>query len=144
MHETSSPPELSAREEEALKRTAKCLEGCRIADVRHTSLHPYLPTLPARWANHLAHACRRQLCQCLGCCRLHQELSGIVPWLMIRHAAVYGPVMVALLMQLIADSKFLQLESLVELVKGITHAAGPLQRLNATPESTEAAEVDRL
>ena len=37
MHETSSPPELSAREEEALKRTAKCLEGCRIADVRHTS-----------------------------------------------------------------------------------------------------------
>ncbi len=35
MHETSSPPELSAREEEALKRTAKCLEGCRIADVSH-------------------------------------------------------------------------------------------------------------
>ena len=49
----------------------------------------------------------------------------------------------ALLMQLIADSKFLQLESLVQLVKAITHAAGPLQRLNATPESTEAAEVDR-
>ena len=37
MHETSSPPELSAREEEALKRTARCLEGCRIADVRRTS-----------------------------------------------------------------------------------------------------------
>ena len=57
---------------------------------------------------------------------------------------MYGPVMVALLLQLIADSKFLQLESLVELVKAITHAAGPLQRLSATPESTEAAEVDRL
>ena len=46
MHETSSPPELSAREEEALKRTAKCLEGCRIADVCHIlPLHPFLPAL---------------------------------------------------------------------------------------------------
>jgi hypothetical protein len=49
-----------------------------------------------------------------------------------------------MLLQLIADSKFLQLESLVELVKAIVHAAGPLQRLNATPESMESAEVPSL
>ena len=47
----------------------------------------------------------------------------------------------SMLLQLIADSKFLQLESLVELVKAIVHAAGPLQRLNATPESMESTEV---
>ena len=45
------------------------------------------------------------------------------------------------MLQLIADSKFLQQESLVELVKAIVHAAGPLQRLSATPESIENAEV---
>ncbi len=46
------------------------------------------------------------------------------------------------MLQLIADSKFLQLESLVELVKAIVHAAGPLQHLSATPESMENAEVN--
>ena len=46
------------------------------------------------------------------------------------------------MLQLIADSKFLQLESLVELVKAIVHAAGPLQHLTATPESMETAEVN--
>ena len=45
------------------------------------------------------------------------------------------------MLQLIADSKFLQQESLVELVKAIVHAAGPLQRLSTTPESMENAEV---
>lgn len=65
MHETSSPPELSAREEEALKRTAKCLEGCRIADVSHTSqCTPAFPHLlraeHATWAMHTA----RQSSQC--------------------------------------------------------------------------------
>lgn len=32
-HDSSSPPELSAREEEALRRTATCLEACRIGEV---------------------------------------------------------------------------------------------------------------
>ena len=45
------------------------------------------------------------------------------------------------MLQLIADSKFLQQESLVELAKAVVHAAGPLQRLSATPESMESAEV---
>lgn len=45
-------------------------------------------------------------------------------------------------LQLLADSKFLQQESLVELVKAIVHSAGPLQRLSATPESMENAEVN--
>ena len=45
--------------------------------------------------------------------------------------------------QLVADSKFLQRESLVELVKAVVQAAGPLQRLSATPESMENAEVTR-
>ena len=48
---------------------------------------------------------------------------------------------VVAVLQLIADSKFLQQESLVELVKAVVHAAGPLQRLSATPESMENAEV---
>ena len=46
-------------------------------------------------------------------------------------------------LQLVADSKFLQRESLVELVKAVVQAAGPLQRLSATPESMENAEVTR-
>ena len=45
------------------------------------------------------------------------------------------------MLQLIADSKFIQLESLVDLVKAVVHAAGPPQRLSASPESMENAEV---
>ena len=37
-HENSTPPELSAREEEALRRTATCLEACRIGEVTAGSL----------------------------------------------------------------------------------------------------------
>ena len=42
---------------------------------------------------------------------------------------------------MIADSKFIQLESLVELVKAVVQAAGAPQRLSASPESMENAEV---
>ena len=86
MHETSSPPELSAREEEALKRTAKCLEGCRIADVCHTS-----HCTPSGQITCFIQA-PRQVSQypVPGCCRLQLELLVIVARLMIEKAAIYA------------------------------------------------------
>ena len=43
--------------------------------------------------------------------------------------------------ELFADSKFLRAESLLELVKAIMWACGPIQRIAANGENCEAAEA---
>ena len=43
--------------------------------------------------------------------------------------------------ELIADSKFLRAESLIELVKAIMWASGPVNRIAASGEESDTAEV---
>ena len=49
-----------------------------------------------------------------------------------------------LLKELFADTKFLRAESLVELVKAIMWASGPIMRIAASGEPSDTAEVGPL